>query len=210
MQLKMFDGAMGTMLQQAGVADKPCPEYACITNPEVVASIHRAYIEAGADIIETNTFGANPLKLQEYGLEAQTEEINLQAVKIAKAEAAGKAQVAGSIGSVGQLIHPLGEIDFDVVVEAYARQIKALAAAGVDYILLETIIDIQEMRAGLLAAKSVCDLPVICQMTFEEDGRTVTGTDIVTMAKILEPLGASVLGVNCSLGPAQLLPLIEQ
>ena len=104
----------------------------------------------------------------------------------------------------------MGEIDFDVVVEAYARQIKALATAGVDYILLETIIDIQEMRAGLLAAKSVCDLPVICQMTFEEDGRTVTGTDIVTMAKILEPLGASVLGVNCSLGPAQLLPLIEQ
>ena len=210
MFLKMFDGAMGTMLQEAGVADKPCPEYACISAPEVVRKIHAAYIEAGADIIETNTFGANPLKLQEYGLEAQTEEINQQAVKIAKAVAGNKVQVAGSIGSVGQLIYPLGAVDFDVVVAAYARQIKALAEAGVDYILLETIIDIQEMRAGLIAAKSVCDLPVICQMTFEADGRTVTGTDIVTMAKILEPLGAAVLGVNCSLGPVQLLPLIEQ
>ena len=152
MQLKMFDGAMGTMLQQAGVADKPCPEYACITNPEVVASIHRAYIEAGADIIETNTFGANPLKLQEYGLEAQTEEINLQAVKIAKAEAAGKAQVAGSIGSVGQLIHPLGEIDFDVVVEAYARQIKALAAAAAAGVAALAIFVIQTIMYSLMVS----------------------------------------------------------
>lgn len=208
--LKMFDGAMGTMLQAAGVADKPCPEYASFIAPDVVVAIHKAYIDAGADIIETNTFGANPIKLAEFGLADKTEEINHKAVEIAKTAAGNKTKVAGSVGPLGQLIAPLGELDFDVAVEAYTRQIKALAEAGADYILLETIIDIQEMRAGVLAAKSVCELPIICQMTFEENARTVTGTDVVTMAKTLEAMGASILGMNCSLGPAQLLPLVEE
>lgn len=210
MYLKMFDGAMGTMLQAKGIADKPCPDYACMLAPEAVIDIHRAYIDAGANIIETNTFGANPVKLSEFGLAEATETINSKAVEIARTAAAGKAQVAGSVGPLGQLIAPLGELDFEVAVEAYARQIKALAQAGADYILLETIIDIQEMRAGVLAAKSVCNLPIICQMTFEENARTVTGTDIVTMAKTLEAMGVSVLGLNCSLGPAQLLPIVEE
>lgn len=210
MYLKMFDGAMGTMLQAKGIADKPCPDYACVLDPEAIIDIHRAYIAAGANIIETNTFGANPVKLSEFGLAEATEAINSKAVEIARTAAAGKAQVAGSVGPLGQLIAPLGELDFEVAVAAYARQIKALAQAGADYILLETIIDIQEMRAGVLAAKSVCNLPIICQMTFEENARTVTGTDIVTMAKTLEAMGVSVLGLNCSLGPAQLLPIVEE
>lgn len=209
MNIKVFDGAMGTMLQAAGIADKPCPEYACIISPDEVRKIHRAYVEAGADIIETNTFGGNPIKLSEFGLAERTEEINAQAVAVARSACDATTQVAGSVGPLGQLIAPLGELDFDVAVAAYERQIKALADAGVDYILIETLIDIQEMRAALLAAKAVCDLPVICQMSFEENARTVTGTDVVTMVKTLEPMGASVVGINCSLGPKQLLPLIE-
>lgn len=210
MNIKVFDGAMGTMLQAAGIADKPCPEYACIISPDEVRKIHRAYVEAGADIIETNTFGGNPIKLSEFGLAERTEEINAQAVAVARSACDATTQVAGSVGPLGQLIAPLGELDFDVAVVAYERQIKALADAGVDYILIETLIDIQEMRAALLAAKAVCDLPVICQMSFEENARTVTGTDVVTMVKTLEPMGASVVGINCSLGPKQLLPLIEE
>ena len=210
MNIKVFDGAMGTMLQAAGIADKPCPEYACIISPDEVRKIHRAYVEAGADIIETNTFGGNPIKLSEFGLAERTEEINAQAVAVARSACDATTQVAGSVGPLGQLIAPLGELDFDVAVAAYERQIKALADAGVDYILIETLIDIQEMRAALLAAKAVCDLPVICQMSFEENARTVTGTDVVTMVKTLEPMGASVVGINCSLGPKQLLPLIEE
>ena len=210
MKLRMFDGAMGTMLQAKGIADKPCPEYACIIDPQAVMDIHSAYIQAGSDIIETNTFGANPIKLAEFALADQTEAINRKAVEIARAAATGKAQVAGSVGPLGQLIAPIGELDFEQAVAAYACQIKALAEAGADYILLETIIDIQEMRAGVLAAKSVCSLPIICQMTFEENARTVTGTDIITAAKTLEAMGASVLGMNCSLGPAQLLPIVQE
>lgn len=209
MAVKVFDGAMGTMLQDAGIADQPCPEYACIINAEAVRQIHRAYIDAGADIIETNTFGANPIKLAEFGLADRTEELNIKAVQVARSACGEHTQLAGSVGPLGALIAPLGDLDFDVAVAAYARQIAALSSAGVDYILLETMIDLQEMRAALLAAKSVCSVPVICQMTFEENARTVTGTDVITMVKTLEALGADVVGINCSLGPKQLLPLIE-
>lgn len=209
MSLKIFDGAMGTMLQSAGVADKPCPEYANIISPEIVTSIHRQYVEAGSNIIETNTFGANPIKLEHFGLVEQTEEINIAAVAAARKATNSDTKVAGSVGPTGRLIKPLGDLDFDDAFACYARQIKALASAKVDYILIETIIDIQEMRAAVLAAKSVCDIPIICQLSFEENARTVTGTDAQTAAITLEALGASIIGMNCSLGPAELLPIVQ-
>lgn len=209
MSLKMFDGAMGTMLQSAGVADKPCPEYANIISPEIVTAIHRQYVNAGSNIIETNTFGANPIKLEHFGLTEQTEEINLAAVTAARKAANSTTKVAGSVGPTGRLIKPLGDLDFDDAFACYARQIKALANAKVDYILIETIIDIQEMRAAVLAAKSVCTIPIICQLSFEDNARTVTGTDAKTAAIILEALGASIIGMNCSLGPAELLPIVQ-
>lgn len=209
MSLKMFDGAMGTMLQSAGVADKPCPEYANIISPEIVTAIHRQYVNAGSNIIETNTFGANPIKLEHFGLTEQTEEINLAAVTAARKAANSDTKVAGSVGPTGRLIKPLGDLDFDDAFACYARQIKALANAKVDYILIETIIDIQEMRAAVLAAKSVCTIPIICQLSFEDNARTVTGTDAKTAAIILEALGASIIGMNCSLGPAELLPIVQ-
>ncbi|NCD08775.1 MAG: methionine synthase [Negativicutes bacterium] len=208
--IKIFEGAMGTTLQALGIADQPCPEYASVSHPEAVTEIHRQYAEAGADILECNTFGANPLKLSHFGLVKETEKINTAGVKAAIAALQPGMQIAGNIGPSGRLIAPLGDLGFEEACEAYARQIKALAAAGVDYILFETIIDIQEMRAGVLAAKAVTNLPIICQLTYDAQGRTVTGTDPRTAAAILEPMGISVIGMNCSLGPEQLLPLVKE
>ena len=210
MMIKIFEGAMGTTLQALGIADQPCPEYASVSHPEAVTEIHRQYAEAGADILECNTFGANPLKLSHFGLAEETEKINAAGVKAARAAFTPGMQLAGNIGPSGRLIAPLGDLGFEEACEAYARQIKALAAAGVDYILFETIIDIQEMRAGVLAAKAVTNLPIICQLTYDAQGRTVTGTDPRTAAAILEPMGISVIGMNCSLGPEQLLPLVKE
>ncbi|MEG0797265.1 MAG: homocysteine S-methyltransferase family protein [Acidaminococcaceae bacterium] len=208
--IKIFAGAMGTMLQAQGIAEQPCPEYASVTHPHLVTEIHRAYATAGADILECNTFGANPLKLAYFGLADETEKINTAGVQAARAALRPGMQLVGNIGPSGRLIAPLGDLDFELACEAYARQVKALAAAGVDYILFETIIDLQEMRAGVLAAKAVCNLPIICQLTYDAQGRTVTGTSPTAAAAILEPLGAAVLGMNCSLGPEQLLPLVEE
>ncbi|MDR2006217.1 MAG: homocysteine S-methyltransferase family protein, partial [Acidaminococcales bacterium] len=208
--LKMFDGAMGTQLQAFGLADKPCPEYAAVTNPDRVTAIHREYIAAGADIIETNTFGANRLKLKDFGLETQVGKIVTAAVRAARGACGRDTLVAGSAGPTGRLIAPLGDCSFDEAAAAYEEQIKALAGAGADYILIETIIDLQEMRAAVLAAKAACRLPIIGQLTLGENGRTVTGSGAAAAAALLEPLGVSVVGLNCSLGPEQLLPLVAE
>lgn len=208
--IQIFDGAMGTMLQNAGMKTGDCPEYLNITNPKMVQDVHRAYFEAGSDIIETNTFGASRIKLAEYNLADKVAEINTAAVQNVKIATAGKAKVAGSMGPTGGFIKPLGELDFDEVYQNYYEQAKALATAGADYILIETCIEIQEMRAALLAAKDACDLPVICQLSFSEDGRTVTGTDPQSAAIILSAMGADVIGANCSLGPEQLVPIVKE
>lgn len=206
----IFDGAMGTMLQNAGLKPGDCPELLNIDKPEIIQKVHRAYIEAGSDIIETNTFGASRIKLDEYGLGDRVIEINTAAVKNAKIAANGKAKIAGSMGPTGKFIKPLGELTFDEDYANYFEQAKALAEAGADYILIETCIEIQEMRAALLAAKDACNLPVICQMSFSEDGRTVTGTDPQSTAIILSAMGADIIGANCSLGPEQLIPIVKE
>ena len=208
--IQIFDGAMGTMLQNAGMKTGDCPEYLNITNPKMVQDVHRAYFEAGSDIIETNTFGASRIKLAEYNLADKVAEINTAAVQNVKIATEGKVKVAGSMGPTGGFIKPLGELDFDEVYQNYYEQAKALATAGADYILIETCIEIQEMRAALLAAKDACDLPVICQLSFSEDGRTVTGTDPQSAAIILSAMGADVIGANCSLGPEQLVPIVKE
>ncbi len=210
MTIHIFDGAMGTMLQQAGMPNGYCPEAYNLENPTAIINIHRSYLAAGATIIETNTFGANRLKLVHYDLQDQTRKINQTAAALARQAAGNTAKIAGSVGPTGKLISPLGDLDFEKAYQAFFEQIRALDEGGVDYILIETIIDIQEMRAALLAAKAASTKPVICQLTFGPDGRTVTGTNPATAAVLLEAMGASVIGANCSLGPAQLIPIIQE
>jgi len=207
--IEIFDGAMGTMLQAGGLKAGACPELMNVDAPDVVKQIHRAYIAAGATIIETNTFGASSLKLAHYGLSDRVRELNFAAVKIAKDAAHAQAKVAGSIGPTGKFVAPLGDLDFDDAYKIFREQATALAEAGADFLIIETCIDIQEMRAALLAAKDACNLPVICQLSYSEDGRTVTGTDPQSAAVILDAMGASIIGVNCSLGPEQLVPVVR-
>lgn len=208
--IHIFDGAMGTMFQQLGLLPTGyCPEMLNIDQPKAVTDVHRQYVDAGSTIIETNTFGASPIKLSHYGLSDRAREINIAAVKAARAAAGTQAKVAGSMGPTGRFIKPLGDLDFEDAYENYKVQAAALAEGGADYILIETSIDLQEMRAALLAAKEVTDLPVICQLSFSEDGRTVTGTDPQTQAITLDAMGADIIGVNCSLGPQQLIPIVK-
>lgn len=208
--IHIFDGAMGTMLQAGGLKPGACPELMNIEHPDVVKSIHEAYIQAGSTIIETNTFGASTIKLEHYGLADRMTEINTAAVKIAKAAAEGRAKIAGSMGPTGRFIQPLGDLDFEAAYQVFYDQSQALATAGVDYFIIETCIDIQEMRAALLAVKDAAPkIPVICQLSYSEDGRTVTGTDPQSAAVILAAMGADIIGVNCSLGPEQLVPIVK-
>ncbi|MBR2518288.1 MAG: homocysteine S-methyltransferase family protein [Selenomonadaceae bacterium] len=207
--IEIFDGAMGTMLQAGGLKAGACPELMNVDAPEVVKKIHRAYIDAGSTIITTNTFGASSLKLAHYGIADRVRELNFAAVKIAKEVAGSRAKVAGDIGPSGKFIEPLGDLSFDDAYKIFYEQATALAEAGADFLIIETCIDIQEMRATLLAAHDACNLPVICQLSYSEDGRTVTGTDPQSAAVILDAMGASIIGVNCSLGPAQLVPVVK-
>ena len=206
--IHIFDGAMGTMLQENGLPAGYCPELWNLEHPDKVTAVHRHYIESGADIIGTNTFGANRIKLTHYKLEDQVAKINLAAVKAARAACGPATKIAGSVGPTGKFIAPLGDLPFETAYEVFYEQISVLEEANVDYIIIETILDIQEMRAALLAAKAATTKPIICQLTFGDDGRTVSGTDPQTAAIILEAMGADVIGANCSLGPAQLLQVI--
>ena len=217
----IFDGAMGTMLQAAGLEEGYCPELFNVEKPNVVKDIHGNYLQHGADIITTNTFGACCLKLEDYGLQDRVAEINTAAVKVAKEAIAmykPEARVAGSMGPTGRFLQPLGNMSFDSIYESYREQADALIEAGVDFIIIETIIDVQEMRAALLASldarqaagKTKDQIQIICQFSFSEDGRTITGTPPEVATTIVEAIGADIIGINCSLGPEQIEPLIKK
>lgn len=205
----LFDGAMGTMLQTYGLPASSCPDYYNLSHPDIVRCIHKDYADAGSQYITTNTFGASPLKLADYGLSDKVEAIAAAAVSHAR-HAGSHIQVAGDIGPTGQFIRPLGTLSFDEAASNFYRLAKALADAGADCLIIETIIDIQEMRAALTAAKAAARIPVICQMSYAEDGRTITGTDPAAAAILLDAMGADVIGANCSLGPDKLLASARQ
>ncbi|WP_368488404.1 homocysteine S-methyltransferase family protein [Clostridium sp. BJN0013] len=202
-----FDGAMGTMLQKSGLKLGELPEILNITNPEIIREIHRKYLDAGADIITTNTFGANELKY-EYS-DYTIENVISAGVKLAKKEAGDKL-VALDIGPIGKIMEPTGNLSFESAYKLFKNQIIIGEKFGADVVLIETMTDLYEAKAAILAAKENSSLPIFCTMTFQEDGRTLMGTDAKTMVFVLEALGVDVLGVNCSLGPKELQGIVEE
>lgn len=202
-----LDGAMGTMLQREGLIGGELPEIYNITHPEIVSSIHCAYIKAGSDIITSNTFGANELKLRTSGY--SVEEIISAAVTLAK-KIAGEKLVALDVGPIGQLLEPMGTLKFDEAYNIFARQIRSGVNSGADLILIETMSDLYEAKAAVLAAKENSSLPIFCTMTFQADGRTLTGADALTAVNVLQGLGVDALGVNCSLGPRELVSIVRE
>jgi 5-methyltetrahydrofolate--homocysteine methyltransferase len=208
-EVLVVDGAMGTMLQRAGMPSGQCPEELNVTNPEMVLDVHRAYVTVGTECITTNTFGGSRPKLAEYGLEDRVEELNRAAVRLARES--GAQHILADVGPTGLVMQPLGTATFDEVFAVFVEQITALAAEDPDAIAFETFTDLAEIRCGLLAARSVTDLPLIASMTFGRTGRTeLSASDPETVAVVLEACGASVVGMNCGLGPEQMLPLVER
>jgi 5-methyltetrahydrofolate--homocysteine methyltransferase len=208
-EVLVVDGALGSMLQRYSVPPEQCPAQLNITAPDIISDIHHGYVTAGADCITTNSFGASRPKLAEYGLEDQVAELNKAAVKLARQ--AKPMHILADVGPTGLVLEPLGDARFDDVFEIFTEQITALAHVGPDAIVIETMTDIAECRCAVLAAKEACDLPVLALVTFGLSGRMdLSGTDPATAALILEAAGADAVGMNCGLGPEQMLPLVEQ
>jgi len=209
-RVHVFEGAMGTQLYERGVFVNVCYDELNLTRPELVEAVHCEYVEAGAEILKTNTFGANPVKLSGFGLEGKTEEINRAAARLARAATAGRAAVVGAIGPLGIRIEPWGATS-EVEAEAFfRRQAEGLVQGGVDGFLLETFSDVSELHTALRAVRSVADLPVFAQVTLEEGGSTSYGTPVEAVAELLDGWGADVVGVNCAVGPAETLDAIER
>src|SRR5919199_3951591 len=206
----VFDGAMGTMLYAKGVYINRSYDELNLTNPDLVRGVHEEYVRAGAEIIETNTFGATAHKLQQYGLEGSLRLINLAAARIAREAACERCYVAGAVGPLGLRIEPYGPTSFDEAKEMFKEQVAALLDGGVDLFILETFSDISEMRQAIRAVRELCDLPVVSQMTVQLDGNTSFGTTPEVFTSRLDEWGADVIGLNCGVGPAIVLNAIEK
>jgi homocysteine S-methyltransferase len=206
----VLDGAMGTLLYDRGVFVNVCYDELAISKPDLVERIHREYVVAGAEILETNTFGANPVKLSGFGLEARTEEINRAAAQVARRAASGRARVVGAIGPLGVRIEPWGPTSEKEAEGYFRRQATGLVEGGVEGFLLETFSDLNELHQALLAVRSVSDLPLFAQVTIEEGGATSYGTTAEAAAGALDSWGADVIGLNCSVGPAEILEAVER
>ena len=209
----LADGAMGTMLHARGVGFDKCFDELNLTNPSAVAEIHREYIEAGAQLILTNTFGANRFKLGKHGLEEKVVQLSQAGVDLAKRVVAASFRdvlVAGSVGPLGVRIAPFGRVQPEQARTAFAEQIGALSEAGAELIVIETMSDLYEIREAIKAARQVCSLPLVASVTFTRDDRTVLGDDPAKVARMLKETGVDVIGVNCSGGPAQLLRILKQ
>jgi methionine synthase I (cobalamin-dependent)/5,10-methylenetetrahydrofolate reductase len=204
------DGAMGTMLYAKGVFINKSFDALNVTQPDLVAEVHQEYVRAGADVIETNTFGANRIKLGSFGLAERLHAINEQGAKIARHAAREQAYVAGAIGPLGIRIEPWGKTGVDDAREYFREQAQALVDGGVDLFILETFRDLNEVGAAIDAVRSVSDLPIVAQMTTEEDGNTLDGTPPERFTPELERRGATIIGVNCAVGPAPMLDTIER
>ncbi len=213
-EILFFDGAMGTMLQAAGLGTGELPDVWCVTNREKVKAIHTAYLESGCNIIKTNTFGCNALKLKDSGY--SVEDVAKNGVTVAK-EAVRDMEndgtprfVALDIGPTGKLLKPLGDLEFEKAYELFAQTVKAGADAGADLVLIETMSDTYELKAAVLAAKSVCDLPVCATVVLDKRGKLLTGASVGAVCALLEGLGVDAMGFNCSLGPKEMMQHVRE
>ena len=207
----LLDGATGTNLQKAGMPVGVCPEQWILENSEVLIDLQKRYVEAGTDILFAPTFTASRIKLKEYGLEDHLEEMNRKLVALSKEAAKGtNALVAGDLTMTGEQLYPLGDLMFEDLVDVYKEQAKIIAEAGADLFVVETMMSLQECRAAVLALREVCDLPVMVSLTYNEDGRTLYGTDPVTAVVVMQSLGADAVGMNCSTGPEAMLEPIAK
>lgn len=206
----ILDGATGTELQKKGMPKGVCPEKWIIENPNALIEIQKAYKKSGSKIIYASTFGANRIKLEEFGIEDNVYLLNKKLIEISRKAIGKDTLLAGDLSPTGKFIEPFGDLSFEDAVKIYKEQVKGLLSGGVDLFVIETMIDIQETRAALIAIKEECDLPIMVSMTFEEDGYTLTGTDPVTALITLQSLGADVVGCNCSTGPDKMIEVIKK
>lgn len=205
------DGAMGTLLYSMGIPQGSPVEYANLLRPDLVERIHKDYICAGAEVIETNTFGANRLKLAKYGLADKVEEINMRGVEIARKVSQGRVFVAGSIGPLNGMLEPFGKIDIDEAIDVFKQQARYLIEAGVDLLILETFHNLLELKTALLAVREVSDsIPVVAQMSFSQEGRTSMGVQPASFAVVMEGLRVDVVGANCGTGPQGVLDTLKE
>jgi homocysteine S-methyltransferase len=206
----LFDGAMGTMLYARGVFINKCYDELNLRNPEIVLEVHRQYVKAGAEILETNTYGANRVKLQSFGIADELRDINIRAAELARSAARDGVYVAGAIGPLGIRIEPYGPTSEADARGVFREQAEALRDGGVDLLICETFSNIAEIEQAILAIREVCSLPIIAQMTIGVDGRTIFGDTPRVLAQRLDRIGADVIGLNCSVGPDVMLDAIEE
>ncbi len=207
-KMLILDGATGTELQNAGLPQGACPELWVLDNPEKFISIQKRYFDAGSDAVYTCSFGANKLKLKEFGAAEKVADINCRLAQISRKAAGKNKLVIGDIGPTGSFVEPFGDLPFEDAVGIFREQAKGLFKGGVDLFVIETMMDIQEARAALIAVRELCDLPVMVSMTFTDQGQTLTGTPPETALVTLQSLGASAVGCNCSVGPQAMLSLV--
>lgn len=211
-KILILDGATGTNLMNAGMPLGVCPEKWILEHPQVMVDLQTAYLEAGTDILYAPTFTCNRIKLNEYGLAEKLTLMNSELVKLSQkaVAAAGHGLVAGDITMTGEMLYPMGKLQFEELVDVYKEQIKVLDESGCDLLVVETMMSLAETRAAVIAANEISDLPIIASLTFNEDGRTLYGTDPVTAVNVLQNLGVSAIGVNCSTGPDKMVDLVKQ
>jgi len=210
-EILLLDGSMGALLQGRGLPPGYAPDLWNLEKPEEIAAVHAEYANAGSNILLTNTFGASRLRLAEYNAESRIREINFAGVELARRASKGKAYIAGDIGPSGTTIAPVGDLAFEEAVSLFREQASLLAEAGADLIAIETMFDIQEMRAALIGVREGAPgLPVMALMTFNSDGITDSGSDPETVAAVLEGFGAEIMGLNCSVGPEAMVPVLER
>jgi homocysteine S-methyltransferase len=209
-EVVVFDGGVGTYLYEKGIYINTCFDELNVTNPELVAGVHRDYVAAGADVVETNTFGANRFKLAPHGLETRVHEVNLRGAQIARGVARDTTLVAGSIGPLGVEIEPLGKLSFDEAREAFREQAKGLIDGGVDFIVLETFALVSELRQAVAAVRDVNpDIPIVAQVTINDEGNLLSGASLESFVKGIDGTGVDVAGLNCSVGPRAMLDALE-